>query len=397
MKLVLFLIFYFNFLVDLVGLVEFGRFLEFFWERGLHFTGGGRYRYCESIRKGSCVWNFTNERSEKDFTIKFKEDKHMAINLSTLNLSEAVLVRPTNIQPVSYRLNQDKIKENWETLKAQSKPLLKVDPQFQEAVSKIEALPEVERVQNYSVETFFRKNLPSVTDGDGNYTIRGVKFTKEELEQCNMVMRTAVEGIGSGIGECANIDYRNYAQIGIATSGVRSYAAEYLNDEQAAVVNGAMEEYRQALLDSQEKWLAKQELVDTPYDGLTDYYGISRVFGEDEIEIFNTMKKKLAEMNGKEYVPFDSDYASVVTVATNRELIEGIETIFSDINPKDGTSMQSAMEQYKKLMSPAYIAHGINDNHGSLTNVLNKDISEFQKQMNSILAAVTYRPVNITV
>ena len=46
----------------------------------------------------------------------------MAINLRSLNLPEATLIKPEKT-PVSYRLNTDKIKENWDEIKADSKCL----------------------------------------------------------------------------------------------------------------------------------------------------------------------------------------------------------------------------------------------------------------------------------
>lgn len=49
----------------------------------------------------------------------------MAINLFSLDKPEATLIRP-QIQPVSYRLNTDKIKENWGQMKNESKNLRQI-------------------------------------------------------------------------------------------------------------------------------------------------------------------------------------------------------------------------------------------------------------------------------
>lgn len=322
----------------------------------------------------------------------------MAINLFSLNCTEVTtLVRP-QIQPASYRLDTNKIKENWEQIKSESKNLIQVSKEagtYYEGSVSLEELKntgELNRTYcNYSSDVFFRKDMPKVTT-DGGYLVGGVSFSKEELEQCRMVMKAAAENIDCGIGKGIDIDYNDYAQMSIAASSVKAYAGENLTQEQAAVVNRAMQEYNEALINLQNQTYANGTYVDSEYEGVSDYYGKVRVLSDGEIDAINKLKAEMSRITGRNYTPSVKGMTAGVQSATNEKLIGEITDLFADVDVTDEQSVNAAMEKYKKLVRPAYLAYGIND-----TQKLNEDEARFKMQISNMLLAINYRATDYMV
>lgn len=325
----------------------------------------------------------------------------MAIDLFSLDKQEATLIRP-QIQPKTYRLNTDKIKENWEELKSQSKCLGQISKEAASYESSIPAgevknLGELNRnYTNYSSDVFFRKKTPQ-TSADGNYMIGGVNFTKEEMERCRVVMQAAADSIGCGIGKNTNIDYKNYAEMGIAVSAVKTFAEENLTEEQANVLNKAMQEYNQALIDLEQQTFAQGNYVDCTHKGLSDYYGKERVLSDGEIEVLNTLKEEISKITGRYYSPSVSGATAHIASATNEEVIGEVSELFSNMDVKDEESVNKAVTKYTELMKPVYTAYGMNDTHGSLSRVLKSDAANFKKQISNILMAINYRETDYSI
>ena len=315
----------------------------------------------------------------------------MAINLYALTVPAAVLGKPDN-KPAAYRVNKDKLKENWETIKNDSKDLIQVSQKTTGSentlsVEGIKSTGEVNRNYcNYSADVFFQRNMPQVTT-NGGFLIGGVEFSKEELEHCRMVMKTAVDGIDCGIGKNTNIDYRNYAQMGIAVSSVKAYANENLTKEQAAVVNKAMQEYNEALINMEKEMLSDRRYIDADQGAMSEYYGKVEILDDAAIDSINRMKEEIGKITGKQFAPTQSGITARLMSATNQKLISEITDLFSNMDSKDEKSVQAAMAKYKELVKPAYIASG---GYDSLTRTLNTDTADFRKQISNILLAANY-------
>ena len=323
----------------------------------------------------------------------------MAINLRSLNLPEATLIRPEKAL-VSSRLNTDRIKENWDEIKANSKSLGYISLEGASYESSVPAgtvgnTGGLKQVTNYSLDAFFQKDMPQIST-DGKYMVGGAAFTEEELEQCRMVMKAAVDGIECGIGKGVNIDYRNYAQMGIAVSTVKSYAAENLTEEQAVVVNKAMQSYNEALVNLEKEVCSGIDYVQTNYK-CSEYYGLGHILSDTEMDLINEFKEEICKLTGKEYEPTVGVKIGVVCSATNQELIGKITDLFSDMDSTDENAVNAAMVKYRELIKPAYIANGWDDEHGALTKGINRDVENFRKQISQILMAVNYHATDYSI
>ena len=312
----------------------------------------------------------------------------MSINLGALNLSEGYLA-PSDNQTNTYRVSTEQLKKDWADMKSQSRDLFQLSGQSADAMSKLNVSGQVTRISNYSLDAFFQKDMPSIANKDGSYTIGGATFSKSELEQCRAVMKAAADGIEAGPGKNLNLDYRNYAQMGIAVSSVQSYAASNLTEEQAKVVNKAMQEYNQSLISMEKEYLSEDDYPVSDTNDFSKYYGMKHVLTDGELKAINEMKKELSKITGHAYKPVEKGYTVTIQSATNQKLIQDITDLFSNMDINDETSVSKAMEQYKKLAGAAYKASGLSGN--SLNSVLNQDIAGFRNQIKNSNLAANYR------
>ena len=66
------------------------------------------------------------------------------------------------------------------------------------------------------------------------YNVDGVSFTNEEMKACKEVVKYAIAALPT---KGSDLDYEDYAVMGIAINMVNTYATEHLTEEQAEVVN----------------------------------------------------------------------------------------------------------------------------------------------------------------
>lgn len=316
----------------------------------------------------------------------------MAIDLTTLNTTEIIPQKVYNLNN-SYKADQNKIRENWEEKKATAIDL--IEESKKNGTYRESALLEGTGVSgltagkgaycNYSLDAFFRKDMPLLSDDNGNFTVGGATFTREELEECRAVMKAAVDGIGCGIGKNTNIDYRNYAEMEIAAGGVRAYASENLTEKQAAVVNKAMKEYNDALIKHEKDTLERAGTIDISGSDVSKYYGKAQPIPKemlDRIHSFNSNSK------------LNSGDVGTIQSATNEDLISKIRDMFSKLDYSDSSSLDTVSEKYKEYITPAKMSLGVSSANGYLSQALNQDILGFQSLFKNMMNVIRYRSID---
>lgn len=304
----------------------------------------------------------------------------MAIDLLSLQLNRAYLSKAETTKYASTKNSADKIKSDVKSKSTETKDVLEISGK------KVEDLPKGELVKgvgSYSNDVFFSKEMPEETDKDGNYIIGHVKFTKSELEQCRQVLGTAAKSIEAGIGKSSSLDYKNYAQMSISTRIVDIYAKNHLTDEQAKVVNQAMEDYNNALVSLEEEFLSGDDYISSN----DKYYGKKNILSDNEIDFIKSL-------NGNTNI--EKGYATTVRSATNKELINKIKDIFSDLDIKNSMEISNAMNQYKTLMSPVYTAFNGGVSNG-VAGMLSSDVSSFMSQISRLSSSMMYRSMNFLI
>lgn len=325
----------------------------------------------------------------------------MAINILGLNAKEAILVRNQPAMTMRLKVNSDEIKDKIQKAKenGEIKDLLELSGVSENSVLSIKSSADgpKQMTTHYSVDSFFRKDMPRIQNSDGTYSIDNVSFTKEELERARNVMQAAVSEFGPG--KCTMLDYRDHAAFAIAETGVHAYAKENFNEEQQRVMEKAMQEYKAGLLEIQDSYMNNGKTVSNDYGEISKYYGLSPVYDEAMTDALNKMKEELSRITNRPFRPVVAGESSgIVSVATNQELICNISNVFKDVDLNDVDSIKKAISKYNELVKPAYLANGAQTgsvNH--MNNWLNHDEDKFMSLIANIRRSQLYKPMDVTV
>lgn len=302
----------------------------------------------------------------------------MAIDILSLNATEVVTLIKNDypLQAYSKRENQVEIKDklNSAIKNGEVRDLLQLSGVDALKIDSIRNEGGPQRTTlNYSVDVFFRKDMPKIQNGDGTYSISGVKFTEDELLKARNFMKAIAAELTNG----GTLDYSDYAKMSIAENSVNSFAKDNFSNEQQQVISKAMREYNAGLEELQERLLSEDSVVSNDYGELSKYYGKSQRLSQSEVDAINKMKEELSRLTGRE-LPKSvvGDAPGIICAATNTKLISEIKDIFSNIDFNDKDEVNNAMKKYRELIRPAYDAQGYLSRDDS---ALYRDTDSFMK------------------
>lgn len=319
----------------------------------------------------------------------------MGMNILGLNAREATLIKP-NTASQTYRINQAKVKADIQSGNVTG-DLLQLSNQSAEKIAGLATSGDVRKSSNnYSLEAFFRKDMPKMTNADGSYSIGNVTFTEEELVKAKNVMQTAAKQINGDAGIKSNLDYKDYAMMALAEKAVGDYAKEHFNEAQQQVIADAMKSYNEGLEDLQRDVIQNDLYEENSNAKSGTYYGLSPVLSQTQADAINRLKEEISRVSGnKEYKKSESgEIAGVATIATNKELINQMKSLFAEVDPTDTKQLQGAMDKYRELLRPAYNAFGFEKN---VDKNISDDISGFLQKLQKIQASEAGRGVDYTV
>jgi hypothetical protein len=229
-------------------------------------------------------------------------------------------------------------------------------------------------------------NIYSKTGNNITYNIEGVSFTNEEMKACKEIVKNAIAELPT---KGSDLNYNDYATMGIASNIVNSYAEQNLTDEQAAIVNKSLADYLDSLINAEKE---RQKTLgyftdDTEGIGntgeLNKYYNV-RSNGISS-EAAESLKAQMANLPTQSRNTLLSNLESAVKSgyvqsASNAEYAETIKKLFQTANLDDEDSVSDVLKQYSSLMMPVYKAYGLQNtaNSMSLTNVLEQDTNNFR-------------------
>lgn len=228
------------------------------------------------------------------------------------------------------------------------------------------------------------------------YSVNGVTFTNAEMKACKEVVKNAIAALPV---KGSDLDYEDYASMGIAVNMVSSYAKENLTEEQAAVVNKSIEEYINSLVQAEKERQSGSEYFIDNAEGagntgeLNTYYNVRSKLGSEAAESLKSQMSNLPEQTRKTLLANLEGAAqrgSVVQSASNKELASTIKSLFENVDMEDEEAVNTVLEQYQALITPAYQAYGLQNtaNSNSLTNVLRQAVSRFVTQIANAKAVV---------
>jgi len=231
--------------------------------------------------------------------------------------------------------------------------------------------------------------------------VDGVEFTFEKLKECEDFAKKITSSFHMS-GD--SLDYKDYAKMGIASSIMKAYAKEKLNEEQTRVVNNSMENFFNTGIKKE-----KDRQKNDPYcyidntEGvgstgeLNKYYAVKGKKSKETVDLF---KKSILSDNQlsnyyKEKICSILDRSLVVGAteqsASNAEHAQKIRTLFQNMDIMDEASVKNAFEQYEILMTPVYKAAGMQNSHFDtrVNEIVGVDVKEFISQIASGKAAIS--------
>lgn len=320
----------------------------------------------------------------------------MAINISALNTTEIIpemIKRPETIGMFKHDANEIRDKFAQAKENGQIVDLLEISGVSKEQLNAMASADGPKRTgASYSIDSFFRKDLPQMKNGDGSYTIAGVKFSEDELVRARNVMNESVSELQYKV----TLDYSDYAKMSIAESAVNSFAKDNFSKEQQDVIARAMKEYNAGLEERQAKSLSKSNVVDNDYGELSKYYGKSQVINQSLADEMNKLKEEISRLTGHTFTKTVAGEApGIIISATNRELINNIKDTFSNVNLNDEDQVNSTMKKYRELMRPAYLAGSYIKRDDD--SALYRDTDSFMKMINTLKLSMTAAHVDYSV
>jgi len=229
------------------------------------------------------------------------------------------------------------------------------------------------------------------------YNVDGVSFSNDEMKACKTIVKNAIAMLPT-MG--SDLDYEDYALMGIAGNMVNTYVTEHLSEEQAEVVNKSINDYLDSLVQSEKERHAQSGyLIDDTDDvgntgDLNKYYAKRHRLSDAAVESLKSQITSNLPENTRKTLLDNLEHArkhgSVVQSASNEQLAHTIKGIFHNLNLRDGNAVNDAYGKYKVIMTPVYKASGIENtySHASLSHVLEQDVSRFSMQVSNAKAVL---------
>lgn len=301
----------------------------------------------------------------------------MSVNITFCNNSYGLLQRTSRLNTIGKSMEGKNLDETKKLTGGVIVPQTKASVSF--AVEKERdflLLPNFEIFQN--------------TNEKSTYVLDGVGFSGTEIAAVKQVVQSAISIVPRG-----NLDYRDYASMGIAQNRICSYGKEHLTKEQADVVNRAVSDYF-------DKVIEHEPNATETIDGL--YYG-KRDSGEKIQELREYVRNFISTGNLPAYVKQHSlsnmgDGSSLVISASNQELASSIRTRFAMMDWENEDEVQSVFEQYRKWMHPAYMEMNGGASKVATEATLNFDIAKYKNQyekITDVIKAVSATHIDIQI
>lgn len=216
--------------------------------------------------------------------------------------------------------------------------------------------------------------------GNVTYKVDGVLFSAEEMTS----MREALGDVFASVKRPGyNLDYSDYAKMGIAENVIRSYAEKNLNEEQTDVIMKVVSEHMDQVI-------AKEPEASFVVED--QYYG-KRNNSELHQKCVQAIKEAAAAADfysvetKKRFAEMSVDTPAMTISASNTELASSLRNVFANIDFENGDELKTFFKQYQDWMKPAYLEiHGGSEIFAA--EHMAEDIALYKKQYKDSTAHV---------
>lgn len=302
----------------------------------------------------------------------------MSVNLTLNNESYGLIQRNSRLHAIGKSMERKRLDETKKLTGGVIVPRTKASVSFDD-----------ERLRDF----LLLPNFEIFKNEGSTYVLNGVKFSESEMAAVKQVVQSATSIVPRG-----NLDYCHYANMGIAQNMVRSYGKEHLTEEQADVINRAVSEYFDQLVENEPE----------PTEVIEDLYYGKRDNGEKIQKLEEHIRDFIAKGNLPAYIKQQllsnmgdgsNSAGSLVISASDQKLANSLRTRFATMDWENKDEVQSAFEQYKKWMYLAYME--LNGGFGNVAKItLNRDIEEYKmkhEKLMDVIKAISVPHVDVQV
>ncbi len=285
------------------------------------------------------------------FTVRYAYDKENRLNYRNnylSNMTESAKGTASRLGETCnlYNLKSD-IASYFSTASSRSNDSLAVTHAYQSAMKEIE--------QNIAMG----KENPAA-DLKTALTINGVKWNFAELVNTVEKLNKSFEYFDSKV----NLDYSDYAKIGVSKADVKNWAKTNLFEDKQAII---------------------EKTLDARVDTL--------ILREKEgLEEFRRIWDKPGAVIPEEKAKY---YETAVLSASNKEAREKITSLFEETDYNSSASVNSAVNKYKNLMSPIFLAFGAANK--ALPDYLSSAVNDIYKYISGLFDGKAAQELNFSV
>jgi hypothetical protein len=300
------------------------------------------------------------------------------------------LIQNSRIEKVNdtkYKIDVSKIQEKIQTELSKNKlqensNIQKIDISNFNSISKPQT-KEIERDNPNPYSAFF-SSATTISKDSLDYMINGVKFSEEEYSKAKSVLNAAVESLGVGTGKNTNIDYRNYAEMALASNAIDTWCHDNLTDEQSEIVSDAFKRHS-SVLKSRQGILVNSGRFTGELETTESYYGVKSIVPQEVMDtITSKFNKDNPKLTGLKKLT-SSDRTAMTHIATNQNLIKDLENVFSNVDLKSTNPLQGLKSTYSKMMQPTFVECGLKQD--GQDNMVNFAFESFSNILDKISAA----------
>lgn len=161
-----------------------------------------------------------------------------------------------------------------------------------------------------------------------------------------------------------NLDYPDYAKMGVSKADVKNWAKENLSEDKQRVISEA--------LDARVETFIQRE--------------------KEDLEAFRHIWDKPGFVMPEEKAKY---YETHVLSATNKEARETIMKLFEETDYSSSSAVSNTVNKYKNLMSPIFLAFGVINS--VLPEYLNSAVNDIFKYISGLFGGNGVRGLNVSV
>ena len=293
------------------------------------------------------------------------------MDLFSLDSSPAQLVRSSNtINSMAKKIDHSQMRDAVQNQGNAAKSLFQDEELSSLGRSDQEENTGLSYISIHSSSIFFQSKVDLSQEYSDNIQIGKASFSKDEFNRCHEL----VQNVRTDLKSKEFLDYDDYAKQALLSNVVADFAKKNLNEEQAQVLNSAMNDYVVSQQFFAQENSTKEGIQESSFEGIRDYYGKSGLISPEQADYINASFDKIGlKTNVK------AGTETVIPQATNEGIKQSLTDLFTNIDVNDNDQLNGALAKYKELLKPVYSSLDQEISSDDLNGIVEQKSKELMK------------------